>query len=269
MNLINGSCYYCLKSSTPDELLGIDRLDSNKGYTLDNCRSCCSDCNYSKNTLPAKVFIGKIAQILKNIDGRDDLSHLYNDIKFTSFKGGSYNTYKYNAKIRGLIFDINEEFFDNITSSVCYLCGENPINGNCGIDRYDNELGYTESNCRPCCHTCNFMKWCSSFESFIDRCRMIISNILTNDVFLPDVWEQYEHIKNFDHKVVKLTKKELKLITTDCRNMTDDWYNLEKRINSNKASTSDITNWKKFQTLINDSIAYALEEKKRIIEEID
>lgn len=42
---------------------GLDRIDSNKGYIIENVVSCCSRCNYAKNSMSLEEFI----QWLKNI----------------------------------------------------------------------------------------------------------------------------------------------------------------------------------------------------------
>ena len=80
LSLVYGNCHYCGKAPSdknqwnighnkrksdlqPIKINGIDRLDSNKGYTLDNCVSCCSECNQLKSTLSVDVFIQKIKEI--------------------------------------------------------------------------------------------------------------------------------------------------------------------------------------------------------------
>lgn len=74
--LFEGNCFYC--GAAPSERIvdgklglanGIDRLDSQKGYTKDNCVSCCSDCNYFKATRSYKDFIGHIERIYKHLSG--------------------------------------------------------------------------------------------------------------------------------------------------------------------------------------------------------
>lgn len=35
---------------------GIDRIDSTKGYTSENCVACCKICNYAKNTMTIEEF---------------------------------------------------------------------------------------------------------------------------------------------------------------------------------------------------------------------
>lgn len=57
-NLTKGNCHYCglqpqqISTSTDDTgnyiYNGIDRLDSSKGYTIENCVPCCKHCNRAK-----------------------------------------------------------------------------------------------------------------------------------------------------------------------------------------------------------------------------
>jgi hypothetical protein len=56
-------CYYC---NSPIKTIGIDRLDSSEGYSLDNCVSCCSICNIMKMDLPLSTFIDQIKRIYVN-----------------------------------------------------------------------------------------------------------------------------------------------------------------------------------------------------------
>lgn len=42
---------------------GIDRVDSKKGYELDNCVPCCAQCNYMKIQYPQEQFLKKAEQI--------------------------------------------------------------------------------------------------------------------------------------------------------------------------------------------------------------
>ena len=72
-NLINKNCYYCgelpskrqsVSYKTDYELVnGIDRIDSIKGYTIDNCVPCCSKCNLMKNNLKKEDFLQHISKI--------------------------------------------------------------------------------------------------------------------------------------------------------------------------------------------------------------
>lgn len=47
---------------------GIDRLDNTKGYSIDNCKSCCGTCNKMKMDLNREDFIKKILQIANQLN---------------------------------------------------------------------------------------------------------------------------------------------------------------------------------------------------------
>lgn len=71
VELTSGNCYYC--NHSPHQILnraayigkgngayiynGIDRLDSKKGYTKDNCVTCCRMCNYAKSNMDYEDFM--------------------------------------------------------------------------------------------------------------------------------------------------------------------------------------------------------------------
>ena len=46
--------------------MGIDRIDSSKDYTLDNCVSCCGMCNIMKNKFDIDEWFSKIGEIYRN-----------------------------------------------------------------------------------------------------------------------------------------------------------------------------------------------------------
>lgn len=78
-NLIHSDCYYCGAKPTDDNIWnksgkrkcdtetifinGVDRIDSDKGYTIDNCVPCCPTCNRIKSDLPQDVFYNQIKKI--------------------------------------------------------------------------------------------------------------------------------------------------------------------------------------------------------------
>lgn len=57
---------------------GIDRIDSNKTYVINNVVSCCSTCNYAKRNLNVNEFIEWINGIAQNIE---KLNNNFNTIK--------------------------------------------------------------------------------------------------------------------------------------------------------------------------------------------
>jgi hypothetical protein len=71
--LFQSNCYYCgseplsarktLKSAFIYVYNGIDRVDNNKGYTLDNVVSCCKLCNFGKRNLSTDEFLTWIHKV--------------------------------------------------------------------------------------------------------------------------------------------------------------------------------------------------------------
>lgn len=76
------NCYYCgiepeekqivknrkYNNSQTIKMHGVDRLDSNIGYHLNNCVPCCTSCNYAKHELTEKQFLDKIIKIYNNMN---------------------------------------------------------------------------------------------------------------------------------------------------------------------------------------------------------
>lgn len=59
-------CVYCGKFSYNEiKITGIDRVDSNLGYILNNCVSCCYKCNTMKNAMTQAEFFQHINDIIK------------------------------------------------------------------------------------------------------------------------------------------------------------------------------------------------------------
>ena len=54
--LIQKPCEYCGIVKIFPEHNGIDRVDSNLGYTIENTVSCCKWCNYAKNKMTTEEF---------------------------------------------------------------------------------------------------------------------------------------------------------------------------------------------------------------------
>jgi hypothetical protein len=71
---------------------------------------------------------------------------------------------------RNLDFCLSRIYFSQIIRNKCYLCGKEPrVNHRNGVDRFNNSLGYTIENVRPCCSTCNIMKNRYSYADMIGK----------------------------------------------------------------------------------------------------
>lgn len=90
----------------------------------------------------------------------------------------AYAYYKYGAKSRHLEFPLSLDVWKKIATAPCEYCGRAPymlkagdskkggvlLNG---IDRVDNDKGYTLDNCVPCCSICNRAKSAYSRQGFL------------------------------------------------------------------------------------------------------
>lgn len=93
-----------------------------------------------------------------------------------------YSSYKRRCRLRNTYFELTVEQFHTISQKPCSYCGCKPANGGKkqpyiynGIDRKNNERGYTLSNSIPCCAKCNAIK--SNLLSF-NEMRVAMAAIL-------------------------------------------------------------------------------------------
>jgi len=97
--------------------------------------------------------------------------------------------YKRRAKVRGFRYNLAEEQFAEITQRNCYYCGAKPNNitdkstmiGKYtynGLDRVDNNEGYTIDNVVPCCKTCNSAKGILTAQEFKNWVVKIYNNLI-------------------------------------------------------------------------------------------
>lgn len=73
----DGDCYYCGAKPevryTSKNLAGeyawngIDRVDNSKGYVVENCVSCCKQCNFSKRDLTQGEFVDWVKRVYKHM----------------------------------------------------------------------------------------------------------------------------------------------------------------------------------------------------------
>lgn len=91
--------------------------------------------------------------------------------------------YKSNANKRGITFELSYSEFERLITSECVFCGSDRGNvlikkgynnfSYTGIDRLDNDIGYTFENTVSCCRWCNRAKNSHSLEYFIRQCRAV------------------------------------------------------------------------------------------------
>lgn len=170
IEMVQTGCHYC---GTIQEkgFNGIDRLYSSESYIITNCVSCCEMCNYMKGCLGPTIFINRVEHIMSNLGLFQGRLHPED---FKDITNVNYSDYKSRANKKDLEFSISKTEFNNITNKSCYLCNKQTTSAHKnGIDRLDNEKGYTLSNIRSCCGNCNYIKRNNSYEELIEKCKKI------------------------------------------------------------------------------------------------
>jgi len=97
-------------------------------------------------------------------------------VLFSSYTAGAYK--------RGLPFELDLPQFIDLIHKNCVYCGVEPrqkvkdskLKYN-GIDRLENDKGYTLENSRSCCGTCNRMKSSSNYIEFLEHVYKIANHI--------------------------------------------------------------------------------------------
>jgi hypothetical protein len=159
IKIINMPCKYCnvYKEMVNDDgitysCMGIDRVDNKIGYTVENCVSCCSLCNYFKYTHSVDDFLEYCLNIYNNFGTLKKSTELLTNLGFAK--------YMIDAKNRGKQFRLTKEQFNNIILYKCYYCGNDNGSDQIGIDRVDSNRGYClqTNDLVPACKICNDMK---------------------------------------------------------------------------------------------------------------
>jgi len=99
-----------------------------------------------------------------------------------------YYRYKHDATRRSLAFELSKNEFRALTQQSCYYCGAslgemnlrgNKANGKYignGVDRIDNNIGYTLDNSVPCCSECNYAKGTRTVDEFLSWATRLVAH---------------------------------------------------------------------------------------------
>jgi hypothetical protein len=96
--MIKKDCYLCGKYNSKG--IGIDRVDNIIGYVLENCRPCCSYCNYIKKGYALCEVLSQIQKIVK---------HTYNNVYVISLCDESMVNRSMNHSYTGLQDNLYED----------------------------------------------------------------------------------------------------------------------------------------------------------------
>jgi len=89
-------------------------------------------------------------------------------------------------------YDILIDFdcFCELVNSKCNYCDYIKEDGVIGIDRINNDIGYTKENTVACCSNCNFMKSFYHPLFFIQKCKIIAGDLIPDNEFYKK-WNLY------------------------------------------------------------------------------
>ncbi len=178
----------CLKCRTKDLLGkrfgGLIVLEAfSKGRVKLKCD--CGKTFIANRTIKSNMQVGKAT----SCGCRIHYSEITKRSSTLSYNTMAYSTRRSDAKRRLIQWEITKEYWNSITMKPCHYCGtekSNRIKGRIrrdgsqspdylynGIDRVNNDIGYTINNCVPCCKNCNFMKRKLSVEEFFNHIKKI------------------------------------------------------------------------------------------------
>lgn len=87
-----------------------------------------------------------------------------------SLQTRKFQVYKYNARKRNLPFTLTFFEFLFLIEMPCDYCGATT---EIGLDRVNNNKGYTRKNTVSCCYICNFAKYYRTPREFIEHCKKV------------------------------------------------------------------------------------------------
>jgi hypothetical protein len=144
---------------------------------------CRCDCGNEVIVNYVDIVIGRTQSckcIFKLEPGEASFNRLYYSYK----NSGRANRNNKHANSARNIFKITKDQFRELTKKNCYYCGREPSsvalykNGNGeylynGLDRVDNDKGYTLDNVVTCCGECNYYKGSKTQDDFISWLKRI------------------------------------------------------------------------------------------------
>jgi hypothetical protein len=120
---------------------------------------------------------------LKQDSKRADRDRNYKEERLKNLQV-SYNNHTRESLKRGYgDFMLTFDEFSALVTSPCYYCKHTNDKEAIGIDRINNDIGYTKENCVPACWTCNKMKYFYHPSFFIEKCKILIKESVPNKEF--------------------------------------------------------------------------------------
>ena len=168
-------CFYCGDIATT-----IDRVDSTLEHTIENCVGCCHGCNNSKGIADPATFIRKAYYRVcgEYVDQDTNIWFVYKN------KPGM-SQYNYNAKKKGVLFELTKEDWNKLVKGDCAYCKRSPTTW-FGVDRLVPSKGYVLDNVISCCFDCNLDKLEDDVENMMERNKRIVNRVIAGELVIPE-----------------------------------------------------------------------------------
>ena len=173
----------------------LDRIDSYKGYTIDNIQWLHKDINIIKYNLSEPLFFSIVSRIATGyMDEDDNIDMIPRDYgsqysMFGNIPLSFVSRYEYDAGKRGIEFKITGDYLWELFVSQqgkCALSGVNlllgkpyrdshrrKLSGTASLDRIDSSGHYEEGNVQWVHTDVNMMKLRFSNEDFLNYCKLV------------------------------------------------------------------------------------------------
>ena len=190
-----------------------------------SCIKCSKDfeafkTRYGKDSINCSACAEKQAVQDKKREGRERnyMKEHLNNLEI------HYKNYIVSSLKRGYgDFEILFEDFKVLVTSPCYYCKEIKENEANGIDRVNNDLGYTKENCVPACWKCNRMKHFYHPEFFIEKCKIITKQVVPTKEFYSKWALYYTRTNNRNYLAYKRDAEEIRNLPFEITQEQWDW----------------------------------------------
>ena len=134
-----------------------------------------------------------------------------------------YKSYIKDSPKRGYgDFTLDFEAFVSLVTSPCYYCKYINQEETNGIDRINNDIGYTKENCVSACWKCNRMKHFYHPLFFIEKCKIISKTLNPTKEFFKK-WSSYYTRSCYVNRIAYIKEAESRNLTFNLSEDQWDW----------------------------------------------
>lgn len=119
--------------------------------------------------------------------------------------------------------ELNFDEFKILVTSPCHYCNKRNTEEANGIDRVNNDLGYTRDNCVPACWKCNRMKHFYHPDFFMEKCKIISKRAEPTNDFYTKWATYYTRTNNRNYTTYKREAEETRNLPFEITQQQWDW----------------------------------------------